>query len=591
MNKIKKFIFSEKKLSGTIFGILIIIAIAFTFGPNIYAQFAIQTGGTGYGYGYGYGYGHGSDGGANSYRITGNDPSTYDYGYGWVSNASAVNLGAAGNFVILAKTGISTTGLTSIVGDLGISPAPATYITGFSLNLTAGSAYSTSALVTGKIYAPGYTDPTPANLTTAVSNMETAYTDAAGRTNPTATELGAGNIGGMTLVPGLYKWSSDVKIPTNLTLSGDANGVWIFQIAGNLTVSSGVHIILSSGAQANNIFWVVAGQTTLGTADVFNGNILDQTAIVLQTGAVLNGRALAQSAVTLDANSVIVPSENGDITYSWSQSGFSACSATCGTGTKTQTVICINNNSGQTVNNSLCTGTEPNTSQACNIQSCSSGGSSSSASTNSCTTLIYSTFGACTNGFQFRSVVSKSPTSCSLTTAQQIAAQQACTTITNANGEVITIPTSEEPSLVASVTALEKSLMKKINSALTNRLKGRILLQIQEKGQAWYVNPLDGSKYYLGRAADAFSIMRAFGLGMSNKTYNSFVAAGNKAPARLAGRILINVDDSGKAYYVNPLDLKLNYLGKPADAYSIMRTLGLGITNDNIRQIKVGEIK
>jgi len=224
------------------------------------------------------------------------------------------------------------------------------------------------------------------------------------------------------------------------------------------------------------------------------------------------------------------------------------------------------------------------------ITSTSNGGGSG-VSTSYCTAVTYSDFGACTNGFQFRSVVSKSPTSCSLTTAQQIAAQQACTTITNANGEVITIPTSEEPSLVASVTALEKSLMKKINSALTNRLKGRILLQIQEKGQAWYVNPLDGSKYYLGRAADAFSIMRAFGLGMSNKTYNSFVAAGNKAPARLAGRILINVDDSGKAYYVNPLDLKLNYLGKPADAYSIMRTLGLGITNDNIRQIKVGEIK
>src|SRR5680860_1459749 len=336
MNKIKSFIFSGEKRTRAIFSLLAIVVFTFVFGPSIYAQFTLNSGGTGYGYGYG------SDSGANSYRIDdGTDPSTYNYGYGWVSNLSAVNLGTAGNFVILAKTGISTTGSTSIVGNLGISPAAATYITGFALNLPSESAYSTSALVTGNVYAPGYADPTPANLTTAVSNMETAYTDAAGRT-PTVTELGAGNIGGLTLVPGVYKWGTGVTIPTNITLSGDANDVWIFQIAQTLSVSSGVHIILSGGARANNIFWVVAGQTTLGTTSVFNGNILDQTAIVLQTGAVLNGRALAQTAVTLDANSVIVSADNGDITYSWSQSGFDACSVTCGGGIQTQTVVCVN---------------------------------------------------------------------------------------------------------------------------------------------------------------------------------------------------------------------------------------------------------
>jgi hypothetical protein len=99
-----------------------------------------------------------------------------------------------------------------------------------------------------------------------------------------------------------------VTIPTDVTLSGGANDVWIFQIAQTLTVSSAANIILSGGAQANNIFWVVAGQTTIGTTAVFNGNILDQTAIVLNTGATLNGRALAQTAVTLDSNSVIIPS-------------------------------------------------------------------------------------------------------------------------------------------------------------------------------------------------------------------------------------------------------------------------------------------
>jgi hypothetical protein len=196
-----------------------------------------------------------------------------------------VNLGTADNFVILSKTGISTTGSTSIIGDIGVSPAAATYITGFGLVVDSSNTFSTSSLVTGKVYAPGYSDPTPANLTAAVSDMETAYTDAAGRTDPTATELGSGNIGGMTLAPGLYKWSTGVTIPTDVTLSGGANDVWIFQIAQNLDLSSATHIILSGGAQASNIFWQVAGQTTLETTSVFNGNILDQTAIVLNTGA------------------------------------------------------------------------------------------------------------------------------------------------------------------------------------------------------------------------------------------------------------------------------------------------------------------
>ncbi|MFA6524331.1 MAG: ice-binding family protein [Candidatus Paceibacterota bacterium] len=218
-----------------------------------------------------------------------------------------VDLGSAGDFVILAKTGISTTGTTSVVGDIGVSPAEATYITGFDLILPATSAFSTSALVTGKVYAPSYAVPTPTKMTTAVSDMETAYTDGMGKTNPTATELGAGNIGGMTLAPGLYKWSTGVTIPTDVTLSGGSNDVWIFQIAQNLDISSGKKIILSGG-NASNVFWIVAGQTTIGTTAVFNGNILDQTAIVLNTGATLNGRALAQTAVILDANTVTVSS-------------------------------------------------------------------------------------------------------------------------------------------------------------------------------------------------------------------------------------------------------------------------------------------
>lgn len=225
----------------------------------------------------------------------------------FAASPTTVNLGVAGNYVILAKTGVSTTGVTSVVGDIGLSPAAATYITGFSLILPAASPFSTSAIVTGKVYAPGYADPTASNLTTAVLNMETAYTDASGRAAD-VTELGAGNIGGLTIASGVYKWGTGVTIPTDVTLSGGANDVWIFQIAQNLNVSSAAKIILTGGAQANNIFWVVAGQTTIGTTAVFNGNILDQTAIVLNTGATLNGRALAQTAVTLDANAVTIAS-------------------------------------------------------------------------------------------------------------------------------------------------------------------------------------------------------------------------------------------------------------------------------------------
>lgn len=216
----------------------------------------------------------------------------------------AINLGTAGNFVILSKTGVSTTGTTMVTGDLGVSPISASAITGFALSLPSASAFSTSAIVTGKIYAPGYADPTPSNLITAIGDMETAYTDGAGRTNPTATELGAGNIGGLTITPGLYKWGTGVIVPSNVTLSGGPNDIWIFQIAQTLDVSSGVNIVLSGGAQANNVYWIVGGQVTIGTTAAFNGNILGKTAIVFNTGASLNGRALAQTAVTLDSNSI-----------------------------------------------------------------------------------------------------------------------------------------------------------------------------------------------------------------------------------------------------------------------------------------------
>jgi len=222
------------------------------------------------------------------------------------TSPAPVDLGTAGNFVILAKTGISTTGTTAIVGDLGISPAAATFITGFDLIMDPSGTFSTSALVTGKIYAADYTPPTPTMLTVAVGDMETAYTDAAGRPNPDYTELYSGDLTGQTLTRGLYKWSTGVLVSAGgVTISGTASDVWIFQIAQGLTLANGATITLQGGAQASNIFWQVAGIATLGTSSDFKGIVLCQTSIVMQTGAAFDGRALAQTAVTLDATNVI----------------------------------------------------------------------------------------------------------------------------------------------------------------------------------------------------------------------------------------------------------------------------------------------
>jgi hypothetical protein len=231
------------------------------------------------------------------------------YTYG-TPGSTTVNLGSAGNFVILAKSAITTTGSTSVVGDIGISPAAASYMTGFGLTRDASNQFSTSSLVTGKIYAANYAVPTPSTMITAISDMETAYNDAAGRTSPTQTNPGAsGDLAGLTLAPGLYKFTtySNVIITNDVTLSGGADAVWIFQIPGTLDISSGKHVILSGGAQAKNVYWQVAGATTLGTNSVFNGIILDKTNIALLNGATLNGRALAQTAVTIDGDSINAP--------------------------------------------------------------------------------------------------------------------------------------------------------------------------------------------------------------------------------------------------------------------------------------------
>jgi hypothetical protein len=221
------------------------------------------------------------------------------------SGLAAVDLGNAGNYVILAKTAINNNPSSAITGDVALSPAATSYITGFALTNATG--YATSPQVTGKVYAADMASPTSVNLTTSVENMITAYNDAAGRLSPDFLELGTGNIGGLTLSPGLYKWTSTVTMPTDVVISGSANDVWIFQISGDLSMSSGVNITLAGGAQAKNIFWQVAGAVAIGTTAHFEGVILSKTGITLQTGASIKGRALAQTAVILDGNAVTAP--------------------------------------------------------------------------------------------------------------------------------------------------------------------------------------------------------------------------------------------------------------------------------------------
>jgi hypothetical protein len=211
-----------------------------------------------------------------------------------------VNLGIAGNFVILSKTGITSVYKSTITGDIGTSP-----ITGAAMVVNCGE-------VTGNVYSVDASGPackttSASMLTSAIGDMQTAYTDAAGRSNPDFLNLGAGNIGGKTLTPGLYKWTSALNIPSDITISGSSTDVFIFQVAGTLKMSSAVRITLAGGVQAKNIFWVVSDAVTFGTTSHFEGNILGMTGINMQTGATINGRMLAQTAVTLQMNTVTRP--------------------------------------------------------------------------------------------------------------------------------------------------------------------------------------------------------------------------------------------------------------------------------------------
>jgi hypothetical protein len=199
-----------------------------------------------------------------------------------------VDLKSASSFVVLTKSGITDVPASVITGDVGASP-----IAGAAGNLTC-------AEVTGKSYSVDAAGPLPCRitnatlLTAAIKDMMTAYTDAAGRALPTAANLGAGEIGGLTIAPGLYKWGTGVSISTDVTLSGGLNDVWIFQIAQTLTQAGATHVALSGGALAKNVFWQTSGDVTIQAQAQFNGVILSHS------HQPENGSICERSAVSAD---------------------------------------------------------------------------------------------------------------------------------------------------------------------------------------------------------------------------------------------------------------------------------------------------
>lgn len=234
---------------------------------------------------------------------------TANFAYtGVTTGPGIINLGTAGDFVLLSKSGISTTGTTQINGNVGVSPIGQTALTGFSQIIDASGEFSTSSFVVGKIYASDYAPPTPAYVSTAISDQEAAFTAANGLTTNVIVDLGAGDVSGMTLAPGLYKWGTGLLITNaGVTLSGGPNDTWVFQISDDFTIDNDAKITLSGGALAKNVFWVTQTQALIGSNVNFKGNVIAKTLISVNTGTNVLGILLSQSAITLNASTIVKP--------------------------------------------------------------------------------------------------------------------------------------------------------------------------------------------------------------------------------------------------------------------------------------------
>jgi len=217
-----------------------------------------------------------------------------------------VNLGTAGNYAILAESGINSGANASVTGNIGISPNTSSSILGLILTMDGTGTFSTSVpLVTGKIYAANYSGTTASILTIAVNDMIKAYGDTASRIIPDSVNTGAGELGGKTIIPGIYKWNSAVSITTDLTLNGGPNDVWIFQINGALSLPAAIKVKLTGGAQPGNIFWQIAGAVSLGASSHIEGTVLSSGIISLGAGGSINGRLFGKSSVILGAGCIV----------------------------------------------------------------------------------------------------------------------------------------------------------------------------------------------------------------------------------------------------------------------------------------------
>jgi hypothetical protein len=200
-----------------------------------------------------------------------------------------VSMAGAADLAILAGSAISNTGATTITGDMGLSPG--TSIGGFPPGILIGTQHINDAI---------------ANQ--AKLDLTAAYNDAAGRTATDIVTI-SGNIGGLTLTPGLYKSTSSLSISSgDLTFDakGNPNAVFIIQIASTLTTTSGRKVILAGGALASNIFWQVGSSATFGTTSVFKGTVMAMQSITFNTGATIDGRALARTGAIVMAGNTIV---------------------------------------------------------------------------------------------------------------------------------------------------------------------------------------------------------------------------------------------------------------------------------------------
>jgi hypothetical protein len=224
-----------------------------------------------------------------------------------LDGAAPVNLGLAGTYAILSKTGVSTVPTSAIKGDIGVSPAAATFLTGFALTLDSAGQYSTTTQVDGGAHSASYGGDVATKLTSAVSSMEAAYTDAAGRTNGVAdrTNMGYGTLGGVyggpvegsQLTEGVYTFGSSVTVASAITFKGDVDSIVIIQITGDLLVQANVVL---DGVLAQNIFWQVAGRVIVEAGVQMKGILLAKTAVVFETGSSLSGRVLTQTHCALD---------------------------------------------------------------------------------------------------------------------------------------------------------------------------------------------------------------------------------------------------------------------------------------------------